>query len=240
MSVKQKTILYGAPFAWLHLIDNGTISLVASFDNLASKPAITLPKSATEAAGGDNIDINRADTGIYRFKKDSPVIDGVTEELIAAASSGSDATGKGKISIVTNQAPLEVTFTSWTKFIAFMKENLGKKWLITVPTGFSYTQRNSTKKPDGFVHMIGKISNDLSDANAPSTFQMDFDSYDITGTDCDSTDLPTTGFWGTAKKIVYKLGGGTNDVDIVVPEFISDDVDKLVAGDVAFVENPQV
>jgi hypothetical protein len=233
-STDKKIILTGSPFSWIHLISAGVITELWKFNNLQSSTYKIL-KPGTSSSSSDNVDINRSDGAIWRFQKTNLILDGVTEEDITPADASSDATSKGEITIVPNEAPIESN--SWTAFIKAVKENLDGKFLITIGTGYSHKARvdTSLRKPDGFIHMIGKINNDLEQQlnNNPASLTMTFVSFKNSGlveTDLTGADLFTA--------ITWKLGGTGKDVEGIKPPVIVEaDAQKLLVGDVAIITN---
>lgn len=228
----KKIILIGSPFAWVHKISSGALTEFWKFDNLQSSSfKISKPDVAST---GDNIDINRADGAIWRFKKINLVLSGETEEDITPADASSDASNKGEITLVLNEAPNEAN--SWTAFIKQLKDNLDVKFLVTIGTGFSHKARfdSALKKPEGFVHMIGKINTDVEQQlnNNPASLSLTFVSYKNSGlneADLTAVDL----FTG----ITWKLGGSGDVTGIKPPVITSQDAQKLLAGDIVIVTN---
>lgn len=222
--------LYGSPFAWVHLINAGALSELWKFDNLQN-PSYKFTKPGTDT-GGENIDIQRADGAIIRFPKKSLILSGIDETDITPADASSDATSKGEITLVINEAPS--SSASYTAFLKSIKDNYDKMFLITLGTGYSYQQSiSATRKPDGWAYMIGKINNDIEqtlDSN-PGTTTLTFVSYTNSG--LDASDLTADDLFTTQK---LKLGGTGKDVDGIKPKTISaDDATKLLAGDIVIV-----
>ena len=233
-TIDKKIILTGSPFAWVHKIDAGALTELWKFNNLQSSTYKIL-KPGSSASSSDNIDINRADGAIWRFPKTNLILSGIDETDITPAGTSSDATSKGEITLVANEAPVESN--SWTAFVKAVKDNMDGKFLLTIGTGYSHKARTDVtlRKPDGFIHMIGKINNDLEQQlnNSPASLTMTFVSYK------DST-LVDTDFTGTNlfTAITWKLGGTGKDVDgIKPPDIISGDAQKLLEGDVAVITN---
>lgn len=230
----KKIILTGSPFGWVHLIDNGALTELWKFNNLQSSTYKIL-KPGSSSQGSDNIDINRADGAIWRFPKTNLILSGIDETDITPADASSDASNKGEITLVANEAPIESN--SWTAFIKAVKEKMDAKFLVTIGTGYSHKARTDAtlRKPDGFIHMIGKINNDIEQQlnNNPSILTTTFVSYKNSGleeTDLTAIDLFTA--------ITWKLGGTGKDVEgIKPPDIVSADAQKLLAGDVVVVTN---
>jgi len=226
--------LYGSPFAWVCLINpDGTPKVTEQwlFDNLQN-PSYKITKPGSDT-GGENIDIARADGATIRFTKKNLIISGEDETDITPADASSDATGKGEITLVTNEA--NVGATSFTSFIADIKANYDALFLVVLGTGYSYQQSISAdRKPDGWVYMIGKINNDIEqtlDAN-PGTVTLTFVSYKASGAIA-KTDLTSLNF--TSQTL--KLGGSGKNKTGIAPEDIADGVaDSLLSGDIVFVE----
>lgn len=225
----QKIILSGTPFAWVHKITSGAISALWQFENLASSSyKITKPGSES---GGENIDITRADGAIIRFPKKSLIIDGKDGADITPADASSDATGKGEITLVINEAAK--TSTSWTSFLKDIKTNFDSLFLVTIGTGYTYNQSVSAgRAPDGYVHMIGKINTDVEqtlDSN-PATVSLTFVSYGNSG--LDASDLSGAVF----ADLTLNLGGTGKDVESIKPASISaGDATILLDGDILIV-----
>ena len=229
----KKIILTGSPFAWVHKINAGALTELWKFNNLQSSTYKILKPDSS--ASSDNIDINRADGAIWRFPKTNLILSGIDETDITPAGTSSDATNKGEITLVVNEAPIESN--SWTAFIKQLKDNIDAKFLITIGTGYSHKARTDAalRKPDGFIHMIGKINNDLEQQlnNNPASISITFVSYKNSG--LDEEDLTGSSLF-TA--ITWKLGGTGKDVDgIKPPDIISGDAQKLLEGDVVIVTN---
>lgn len=230
----KKIILSGSSFAWIHKIENNSITELWKFDNLQSSTYKIL-KPGSGSQGAENVDINRADGAIFRFPKVNLILSGEDETDITPADASSDASNKGEITLVINEAPIESN--SWTKFIKDLKDNLDTSFLITIGTGFSHKARidSNLRKPDGFIHMIGKINNDIEQQlnNSPASITITFVSYK--NSILESTDLTAANLF-TA--ITWKLGGGSKDVAGIKPsDILSLDAEKLLAGDVAVVTN---
>ena len=229
----KKIILTGSPFAWVHKINAGALTELWKFNNLQSSTYKILKPDSS--ASSDSIDINRADGAIWRFPKTNLILSGIDETDITPAGTSSDATNKGEITLVVNEAPIESN--SWTAFIKQLKDNMDAKFLITIGTGYSHKARTDAalRKPDGFIHMIGKINNDLEQQlnNNPASISITFVSYKNSG--LDEADLTVENLF-TA--ITWKLGGTGKDVDgIKPPDIISGDAQKLLEGDVVVVTN---
>jgi len=230
----KKIILTGSPFAWIHKIENGNISELWRFDNLQSSTYKIL-KPGSSSQGSENIDINRADGVIWRFPKTNLILSGEDESDITPADASSDASNKGEITLVINEAPIEAN--SWTAFIKELKDNMDAKFLITIGTGYSHKARTDAtlRKPDGFIHMIGKINNDLEQQlnNNPASITITFVSYKNSG--LEATDLTAVSLF-TA--ITWKLGGTGKDIEgIKPPDILSTDAERLLTGDIVVVTN---
>ncbi len=231
----KKIILTGSPFGWVHLIDSGNITELWKFNNLQSSTYKIL-KPGSSSQGSDNIDINRADGAIWRFPKTNLILSGIDETDITPADASSDASNKGEITLVANEAP--EASNSWTAFIKDVKEKMDAKFMVTIGTGYSHKAKTDAtlRKPDGFINMIGKINNDLEQQlnNSPASLTMTFVSYKNTG--LEESDLTVLGTLFTA--ITWKLGGTGKDVEgIKPPDIVAADAQKLLAGDVAVITN---
>lgn len=233
-STDKKIILTGSPFGWVHLIDNGALTELWKFNNLQSSTYKIL-KPGTTSSSSDNIDINRADGAIWRFPKTNLILSGIDETDITPADASSDATSKGEITLVANEAPVESN--SWTAFIKAVKDKMDAKFMVTIGTGYSHKARTDAtlRKPDGFIHMIGKINNDLEQQlnNNPASLTMTFVSYKNSG--LEESDFTATNLF-TA--ITWKLGGTGKDVEgIKPPDIVAVEAQKLLLGDIAVVTN---
>ncbi|MBE2189327.1 MAG: hypothetical protein IAE98_07645 [Candidatus Kapabacteria bacterium] len=230
----KKIILTGSPFAWIHKIENEDLSELWKFNNLQSSTYKIL-KPGSSSQGSENIDINRADGAIWRFPKTNLILSGEDESDITPADTSSDASNKGEITLVINEAPIESN--SWTAFIKQLKDNMDAKFLITIGTGYSHKARTDAtlRKPDGFIHMIGKVNNDLEQQlnNSPASITITFVSYKNSG--LEATDLTAVSLF-TA--ITWKLGGTGKDIEgIKPPDLLSTDAERLLTGDVVVVTN---
>ncbi|MBS4000916.1 MAG: hypothetical protein KGZ71_10595 [Desulfobulbaceae bacterium] len=230
----KKIILTGSPFAWIHKIENEDLSELWKFNNLQSSTYKIL-KPGSSSQGSENIDINRADGAIWRFPKTNLILSGEDESDITPADASSDASNKGEITLVINEAPIESN--SWTAFIKQLKDNMDAKFLITIGTGYSHKARTDAtlRKPDGFIHMIGKVNNDLEQQlnNSPASITITFVSYKNSG--LEATDLTAVSLF-TA--ITWKLGGTGKDIEgIKPPDLLSTDAERLLTGDVVVVTN---
>lgn len=233
-STDKKIILTGSPFAWIHKIENEDLSELWKFNNLQSSTYKIL-KPGSSSQGSENIDINRADGAIWRFPKTNLILSGEDESDITPADASSDASNKGEITLVINEAPIESN--SWTAFIKQLKDNMDAKFLITIGTGYSHKARTDAtlRKPDGFIHMIGKVNNDLEQQlnNSPASITITFVSYKNSG--LEATDLTAVSLF-TA--ITWKLGGTGKDIEgIKPPDLLSTDAERLLTGDVVVVTN---
>jgi hypothetical protein len=230
----KKIILNGTRFAWIHEIAAGAITELWRFDNLQSS-IFKIPKPGSTSSSGEYIDINCADGTIWRFPKNTRYLSGIDETDITPADSSSDATSKGEITLVTNEAP--IGSNSHPAWIKELKAKMSSLFLITIGTGFSYkAQTDATlKKPDGYVHMIGKLNSDLEQSltNSPLSTSLTFVSYKNSG--LLEADLTAEGLF-TA--INWKLGGSGKDIAGNKPaDIISADAQALLAGDIVIVPN---
>lgn len=239
-SVAKMSIITKCPFLWMFEITDvataadDALVLKYKFDN-ASAVTFKSLAAGSSAASTENIDLTRADGAIFRFPKENLIIDAITETQIASDTGGADASGLGEISATLQEAPVG-TSTSWTSFVAELNANKDKKWLVIVGTGYSYerTGTDSTRKPDGYAYMIGKISSDIdaSEGNVALTFA----SQKASGWEVDATEM-TTAF--SAAGIDLKRGGTGYDVDktLNVPvSLVAADITDLKAGKIVLKE----
>ncbi len=229
----KKIILSKCPLAWLYKIDESadTLTLAYKFDNLSD--VVIKMLIAGSAAGGENTDFTRADGAIVRFPKESLILDGATELQVASDSGGADASGLGEITITTNEA--DVASTSWTAFCANLNLNKDAKYLLIVGTGFSYnrTGTGSTRKPDGYAFMIGKITSDIEVTSVPLTIT--FAAQKASGFTMLVAALNTT---IGANSIALKRGGASYDATITPKSLPATDetaVDSLKKGEIVLV-----
>ena len=123
----------------------------------------------------------------------------------------------------------------WTSFISLLKDLHGKEFVVTIATGHTHTSRvSATRKPDGYVHMIGKISNDIEqnlDSNAGSI------SLTFVGAEnsvFDQTNLVTAPLVFT--EVTDKRGGTGKDKTGIKPAAITTEIaTELIAGEVSLV-----
>ena len=234
-SAKDKIVLTGAPFGYIHVVDdsvagNPSIGGAMTFSNLQSV-TYKLPKVESESESTENIDITRSDGAVIRFPKLAPTING-TDGTIASKEATGTATGKGEVTMVINEAPDEIS--GWTAFMKKLGEisEAGKLLYIVVPTGMTYSQRNTisaNKKVDGWIHMLGRINNDIENqlGNSNATVSLTFVTHStILKLDTDITSV-------VFPEITFYLGGTTKDVaGIKASPLTSDgtDVSDLKAG----------
>ena len=135
-----------------------------------------------------------------------------------------------------NEAPIGAT--SWTAFIALLKANIAVKFLVCVPTGYSYDRlgTDATKKPDGYVYMIGKLTGNIEQAltGNPASVSLTFASQKASNWTPPAT-LPYTG-----KGIEVKRGGTDFNIatTLNVPlTLTADDLTALKNGEVVIKEN---
>ncbi len=232
-TTNKKIILKGFPYLSMQEIVAGAISPCYTFNNTKSVTC-KLPAPSTSSSSSDNLDIVRSDGAIIRFPKTSLVLSGIDESDITPAAASSDATGKCEIDVVLNEAAVETN--SMTAMFKALKEKRDSLWLVTIATGLSHeAETNATlRKPDGFVHMIGKISNDIEQqyADAPTTLALNFVSYTNSGLD----EAKLTGVVFTP--VTWKKGGTGKDVTAITPPAItSEGAANLLAGDCEIVTN---
>jgi len=233
----KKMILMPTPVAWAFKITGATTDPVAAaavtetylFDNLAKGGKVIDYNPKSSESSGEFQDFVRADGGIIRFPKFNLVIDGKDESDITPADQATDATKKGRIELVTNEAPLPNTINSMSAFIAMNKEAMEKDtlWLIVVGVGYSWQSGfvEGTPKVDGWVYMLGKLVNDIEiEMSDNFTQKLFFDSYKCSIADVDSDLLQLVDF----TPITWKGKGVTfSPVDVVEA-----DCDALLDGKV--------
>jgi hypothetical protein len=231
----KKMIYRGAPFAWVHEIAAGVVTELWRFNNLADAE-YKLALAGAAAAGGENIDSLRSDGVTWRVPKVAKILSQIDETDITPAGTGEDATNKGEITITLLEAAIEAN--SDAAFMEELNSKLNSKFLITIATGFSYAAAEVSKKPDGFVHMIGKISTELTRkyaGNTVSNIVLNFKSYKNTDEDVDEESLMPEGD-DLFTAITWKLGGA-GDPDITPPPIIEADATAILAGEIVIVPN---
>ncbi|MBE2188567.1 MAG: hypothetical protein KGZ71_09660 [Desulfobulbaceae bacterium] len=175
----KRIIISGAPFCYIHKLTEGVPSLLWTFDNLQNVQ-IVMPKADAAAQSSNNLDIQRGDGALFRFKAESLVLSGEDETDITPAEESSDATGKGKIVFTNNEAPLPTSINSFTAWLKNAKDNMESLLLISIATGFTHHGKSTgTPKVDGWARMLCKLNSDIdftSGANA-SSIQLEFVSY---------------------------------------------------------------
>lgn len=231
-TTNQKIILNGSPFAWLHKITDGTITELWKFDNLQSS-TYKLPKPGSDSGNSENVDIKRADGAIIRFPKQSLILSGVDETDITPADSSSDATGKGEITLITNEAPNESN--SWTAFLKSLKTEKNSLFLVTIGTGFSHKARTDAtyKKPEGYVHLIGKINTDIEQQFGENATTLTLTIASYTNSGIEVSDLTDAELFSA---IDWKLGGAGKNISGIKPPAITEPIaNDLLAGDLAIV-----
>jgi hypothetical protein len=240
ITMPKKIPLSGVPIAWLYEITIGegtaanSIDRVYDIDNLGGGQ-VNYIASASAGGNDNNVDINRNDGTIIRFPNDAPIVGGPDELEIVDESGGTDASGLGTIQLILNEAPIQST--SITAFISELEAKKNSKFLIIVPTIYTYDRlgTGATKKPDGFVYMIGKRTNDLSLNldNNPKQITLEFAAQKATDLNADDiVDLfPMTG-------IAIKRGGSDIAASVNAPiDLVTDDADALLLGKVVTKEN---
>lgn len=225
----KKIILHAAPMAWLHLASAGSLAETFLFDNLQTAE-LKLTNPSNDSTEGEKVEIKRGDGAIIQFDKFSLTLSGVDESDITPATASNDASGKGTITLVTNEAPgPNDEVNSWTAFLNLLRQNLDKLWLITLPTGFTYTSRQKvTPEPDGYARMLGKINSDIQQSLSenPSSVSIEFVSYkNPTGTEAlasaDLTGLTYTGISWKGKSATF-----------TPPTITSDEATDILAGEI--------
>ena len=241
-------ILHGAPVAWIQTINpnTGAIAEIWRFDNLQSAQ-LKLIRGGAAAAGSNNIDINRSDSGVIRFQKNTLIINGVDESAVTeAATTNVDATGFGELILVTNQAPIAVgealADNTWSEFINRLYANKDTLLLIAVPIGFTFASRYEagTHEADGYYYLVCKLSSDIDMTanNTPMSLSLTFVSYKVSssldkgafGTDATPTGIVRTNMINaTWTDIGLKLGGSST-ITLNPPALLQADADLLFAG----------
>lgn len=234
----KKVIISKWPLAWVYKIDESddSITIAYMFDNLSDVVIKMLIAGSTSS--GENIDFTRADGTIVRFPKESLVLDGTNENQVASDNGGADASGLGEITITTNEA--DIDSTSWTAFCAKLNLNKNAKYLLIVGTGNSYnrTGTGSTRKPDGYAFMVGKITSDIEVTTVPLTIT--FAAQKASGFTKLVADINTA---IAANSIVLKRGGASYNATITPKSLPATDetaVDSLKKGEIVLVAEAAV
>jgi hypothetical protein len=231
LSMSQKMIISGSPIAYVHEIVDGVITELYNFNNITD-PYYKIPKSGSSTTNGSYLDIKRADDAIIRFDRESLVLSGVDETDITPTETATDATGYGEMGLTVLEAPEQKN--SMTAYQAEIMEKKDSLFLVTVATGYSYKSKTESglKKPEGWAHMIGKISNDLEfkrSADNSLVIPHVFASYKNSGlveADLTDPDLFTA--------VTYKRGGTGKDVTGIKPATITSAMaTRLLAGKIA-------
>jgi hypothetical protein len=218
----QKVVINNAPIAVLAKLNGAAVSVVATLNNVQAQLKMLI--SPSEAAGGENVDITQPDGAILRFPKINKIMSGVDDSDITPAGSSSTATGYGEIVLTVNEAPEE--FTSMTNFLKYIHDEKDSKFLIIIPTGFTYKGQvvDATKKTDGWAYMIGKRTSDIDitfDANhkqLPITFASNSDGT-VTSANLTALTMPAIP--------VRSIGAS-----ITPPAIVSGDVTDITTGKV--------
>lgn len=230
VTTNRKILITAGPFCWIHLIDSGAVTELYAFDNIKSHPfGLPLPSEDSE---GDNVDIERAEGGIIRFTKNQPIISGEDETEKTDPSKDADATAKGTITVVSNEAPVQSTINSPAAFLQDLNEKrlAGNKYIITTSVGYTYYSRNTgigstpKKQPDGWFRMVGKFGKGIDmamDAN-PQSFSLEFLSYK--DTTIDSADIEGM----TYTELTHKLGGAGKDITGITPPALASPADDTL------------
>jgi hypothetical protein len=232
-TTNQKMILNGCPQAWFHLITEGTITEKWRFDNI-QKAGYKILKTGSNTTNANNLDIKRIDGATWRFPKETLILDGITENDITPADASSDATGKAEITMIIVEAPIEKnSFTAFAREFKTLKDSL---FLVTIPSGQSYRAKTDQKKPEGYIHMIGKISSDSEfqfEGEKETSLSLTLVSYKNSG--LVAADLTDESLF-TA--ITWKKGGTGKDITGIKPPTItSGDAAEILAGDVVIVSD---
>jgi len=233
-TMKNKMQIRGTRIGYVYVLSENSSGSVSAkklwtFDLLTASTLTMLIAGASEA--GDSLDIEMGDGAIIRFPAESLVIDGTDETEIASDTGGSDASGKGTISMTTRGAPTQLG--SVPEFLSEIIANKANKFLIVLPFGYTHARTGvaTAAKPDGFAYMFGKITNDISFAQgSDNNIQLDFASNKATEFDEDITTATYFDNHGVALK-----RGGTNSVPAANNQPLklsSTDVDALKDGDI--------
>lgn len=244
LTMKEKMIIQGCPIAWVFLLTTGTNSNddtfpeLWAFDNLADGSAKKL-KAGSSTTSGEFVEFGRCDGAKVQFDKEALTIDAVTETQKATDTGGADASGDAEITLVVNEPPVRSsnTIASNTAFLADVIAHKDDKVLIVMPTGYSYSRlgQGTSRKPDGFVYMFGKLTSDVEIKNSgPSPITLTFASQKA------NFDKASMAFTGLG--ILVKRGGSGYDVPAAsnVPLDLSTQADIDALNDGLIVIKPNV
>ncbi len=202
-TMPTKMILSGTKIAWVFLLSKSDYSSGAGlydtleplwyFDNI-KEAKFGIPKSPNLVT--ENLDIMQADKTTIRFPTSKNIIDGISERTIA-----DNAATSAKMTITTNEAPYNNpdsdTLSSMTEFQSELIAYKDDKFLIIIPTGYSYsrTGTGNTKSPDGYAYMIGQRSNDieLTMNESPVTVTIEFQPFSIADSEFDFDSIKNEG-----------------------------------------------
>lgn len=251
----KRIIIHGAPFGYMHLItpgakavEGGASTVLGSiaekfiFDNLGSIDIKLLKPGGSTAGSTEYNDIKRADGALIRSKKYNLSLDLADEHDITDVTAASDATSLGSATMVVNEAPLPTSINSWTAFISLLREYHGAYWLLSIPTGFTFTSRVDSKV-DGWSYMVCKIASDFNwtQAETPSSISIELISYKcpdiigaadvvVTDTILQAIDYTSVNWKGCNKTFVPDATGTTTN------HFAADDLVDIKAGKVSLVD----
>lgn len=181
-SLDKKLILNCAPFAWLHEVSSaGIVTELWRFDNLQTVDLSMINPSTSDSAT-EYVEVPRGDGAKIKYPKFVLELDGTTEDDITPTAQSSDASGKGTVKLVINEAPNEES--QMTSFLKNLRDKIKANtlFLVTVATGFTWKGRNDPNNPpqvDGWARMLCKVSSniDLGTSESPSSITLELVSY---------------------------------------------------------------
>lgn len=154
---KSKVIINTAPVALLYKVSAGALTLAYTFPTVSAKVKIALGSSSSTS--GDNLDINMPDGNILRFAKGQKIFNGVDESDVTPVTSSTTATGYGEVVLSITEAPNEMN--NMTALLKDLEAEKDSKFLLVIPTGFTYQGQNTDHKADGWAYMLGKRTTDI-------------------------------------------------------------------------------
>lgn len=191
-TIDKKIIISGASAAWLLAVEDTATPLdkfdidpeVHStdekanrmfFDNVADCKFKIPASSVATSADGQYIEITRIDGAVIRFPKDSLIIEGKDETVVADSTSGTAGSAdKYELSFTINEADMDSA--TYPAFLAKFDGLRGRKFLICIPLGYNYTRRRAGEDPAtkgknavGFAVMLGICTSGLEHAVAANT-----------------------------------------------------------------------
>jgi len=182
-TMPKKIILHGLPIAWMHKLTPGSPATIAEtyiFDNLGDGGKLSLANPANEDTGTTYVEVKRGDGAVLKTPKFTLELSIEDESDITPATASNDASGKGTITLVVNEAPKPNTIKSWTAFLESLRSNFDSVWLVTIPLGMSFESRNlATPKADGYAYMLAKINSNIEHTMGenPSSISIELVSY---------------------------------------------------------------